>query len=361
MNDVVPALFEAFPQVGKRAAWISLGSFPTPVQRLRRLGHDRLWIKRDDVSADAYGGNKVRKLQFILADVRKQSKTHIVTTGAVGTHHGVATAIFGNRLGLKTSLLLFDQPITDHVKQNLLLMKKYGANLIYKKTLFRTMFAFYTVERIRYPAAYFLYPGGSNAVGTLGYVDAVFELKKQIDGGHLPKPDLIFCPLGSGGTLAGLSLGMLLSGLAISVIGVRVIHARIGPFPATTTGTVKKIMRHTYRFLKQMDAQLPEIDMKAPVILDAYLGDGYGHPTPAGRKALKLMQEKEGIILETTYTAKTFAAVLEYCQAHRTGRETVLFWNTFNSVDLTAAVSSVNYNAFPTALHKILKMETIQL
>ncbi len=356
-----PPLFHQYPLMQKHIPRISIGSLPTPVQRLNKMGTNNLWIKRDDLTSPTYAGNKVRKLAFILADVQAKQKKHIITPGGIGTHHGLATAIFGNRLGMHTTLILFRQPVTENVKQTLLLFTSYNARLVFKRTLFNAMLWYYLFGRIRYPEAYYLYPGGSNPIGTIGYVDAAFELKQQIHSGEMPQPDFIFCPLGSGGTLAGLALGVSLAGLPVSVIGIRVSPARLGPIPATTIGTVSKLMKHTYEYLKNADPNLPEPAWKPPPILDAYLGDGYGHPTTKGMAAYQKLKDKEGIVLDPTYTAKTLAAVLDYCEHNRTSVPTVLFWNTYNGVDLTDLAASANYKVLPEPLQKLYLTKTVQI
>ncbi len=352
------ALFHRYPRLNERIPRISIGSLPTPVQPLKNMGCNNLWIKRDDLSSSVYAGNKVRKLAFILADVQAKRKTHIITPGGIGTHHGLATAIFGNRLGMRTTLILFRQPVTANVKQTLLLFTSYKARLVYKRTLFNAMLYYYLFGRMRYPGAYYLYPGGSNPIGTIGYVDAAFELRRQIQDGQMPQPGTIFCPLGSGGTLAGLALGIALAKLPISVVGIRVSPARLGPIPATTSGTVTGLMKQTYACLKKVDQNLPDLNIKAPAILDNYLGNGYGHPTVKGTAAYRRIKESQGIILDPTYTAKTFAAVMDFCDSTDTSSQTVLFWNTFNGVDLTDTAASANYKDLPDPLQKLYLTKT---
>ncbi len=128
----IPSLFIEFPELKERIPWVRLGEFPTPVQELRNLGHKNFWIKRDDLTSSLYGGNKVRKLEFALAEGLDKKKKKVLTFGGIGTNHGLATAIFCQKLGLDCSLLLFKQPVTRNVKQNILLFHKYNAKLIYK-------------------------------------------------------------------------------------------------------------------------------------------------------------------------------------------------------------------------------------
>ena len=133
----------------------------------------------------------------------KKNYKQVITFGAIGTNHGLATSIYTNKLGLDCSLLLFDQPVTKNVKQNLLLFKKYNAQPIYKKTVLKTVLAFYLTQKLQHPNAYYIFAGGSNEVGTIGYVNAIFELKEQIENGDIPMPDVIICPAGSSGTVSG--------------------------------------------------------------------------------------------------------------------------------------------------------------
>ena len=343
------------PKLEEKLPWISLGTFPTPVHPLQRLGFENLWIKRDDRSSPIYGGNKVRKLEFILADARQRNTRHVVTFGGIGTNHGLATAIFCDRLGIDCTLLLFRQPVTGQVKQNLLLLEKYHAVTIYKKTRWRTVLAYYLLHRIRHPGACYIFAGGSNAVGTIGYVNAAIELKEQVDNGEIPEPAVVFCPLGSGGTLAGLSLGFALAGLQTRAVGVRVSQSHLGPFQACTERTVEKLMNKTYGYLKKKNLRLPDLAVKKPSIVENYFGGGYGVPTQAGRAVCRLVKKKEGITLDPTYTAKTFAAVFDYCR--KPGRDSgpVLYWHTYNSVDLSAQAESVNYRNLPKALQVFIK------
>lgn len=354
-----PVLFAHYPGLKNRLAWMPLAALPTPLQPLLRPEIDNLWIKRDDLSSGIYGGNKVRKLEFILALAQRKHTRRLITFGGIGTHHGLATAIFCKRLGIACTLLLYRQPVTEQVRQNLLLLKNCGARLVYSKTMGRAVLSYFLFERLKHPGAYFLFAGGSNPIGTIGFVNAAFELKAQIRQGLMPEPAVIFCPLGSGGTLAGLALGTRLAGLHSRLIGVRVTASHLGPFQACTSGTVRKLMQDTYACLKQGDRDFPEIVIKSPQIFENYFGRGYGHPTPEGARASRMLQDKTGILLEPTYTAKTFAAVLDYCRLQRSGAEPVLYWHTYNSVDLSQQAAAVSYRDLPKVLQGLIKTESI--
>jgi len=349
-----PDLFRAFPELGANLPWFDLGTLPTPVQRLDRLGLANVWIKRDDLSSPVYGGNKIRKLAFILAQVKQQRKTHMVTLGGIGTNHGLATAIFCRRLALACTLVLFPQPVTPLVKQNLRLFQYYGARLVLRPSLIRAVFAFYLTQRLRYPGAYFLFAGGSNAVGTLGFVNAAFELKAQIDAGQMPSPAVIFCPVGSNGTLAGLTLGAHLAGLRSTIIGVRVSFSHCGPFQSCTPETVYKLMSRTLQLLQKRVPGLKPQTLPMPLMWHDYVGAGYGFATASGQAASRLLQDTQGLLLDPTYTAKTFAAVLYYCRNQPSGSEPVLYWHTYNSVDLTSQAQTIEDHDLPKALQPFI-------
>jgi D-cysteine desulfhydrase len=251
-------LFDYYPALENSVPWIELANLPTPVEALDL--HDpvssrahKLWIKRDDKTSDLYGGNKVRKLEFVLAQAIQQGKKELATFGATGTNHGVATALFCQQQGINCKILLFDQPVTEAVQNNLRLMQQFGAQLEYAGTMFRTVLRFYWDRLLHGKTAYYLFAGGSNVAGCIGFVNAAFELREQIEQGQAPEPDLIYCPVGSTSTAAGLALGCQLAGLKSRVIGVRVAPSRLGIFPACTTGTVHALMAKTYDFLQQQD------------------------------------------------------------------------------------------------------------
>ncbi|MBN1496336.1 MAG: pyridoxal-phosphate dependent enzyme [Spirochaetes bacterium] len=360
VNPGRTALFERFPELEGAIARVALGEFPTPVHRLNNLGHGSLWIKRDDLSSPVYGGNKVRKLEFILGDVMRSGKREVVTIGGIGTNHGLATAIYCRGLGLDATLIVFDQPVTRHVRQNLLLFHRYGARLVYAKDMIGAGAKFYTLERLKRPNAYFLYAGGSSPVGALGFVSAAFELKKQIEEGLLPAPRYVVCPLGSSGTMAGLSLGLLLAGIPAEVIGVVVTRARLGPLQIATAGSVRALMRDTLRLLRRATAAVPDVAIGEQRVVHDYFGGAYGLPTPAGREALRVFGEKEGIRLEPTYTAKACAFLLDFIREPSRANETVLYWHTYNSADLTGDAAAVDYRDLPPRFHRFFEGEAIE-
>ncbi|MCG8673181.1 MAG: pyridoxal-phosphate dependent enzyme [Pseudomonadales bacterium] len=341
-------LFSAYPALESVVEVQRSALLPTPVQRLKI--NDNAWIKRDDLTHTEYGGNKIRKLEFILADAKRQGAKRIVTFGAIGTNHGVATAMMCQQFGLSCVIYLFDQPVTDTVKQNLRLMQAYGAQLIYKGSLFNTVLSYYLSPLRAKSDSYFLFAGGSNLYGTLSFVNAAFELRNQIDRGECPQPSTIVCPVGSSATLAGLTFGCQLAGLDVQVKGIRVAPEKLGPFAACTTETVYALMKEAYVFLKK-HAGIPVPKPQQPILIGDYYGDGYGVATEKGTAAIETFRA-ENIKLEQTYTAKAAAAFLDELVANN---QPVLYWDTYNSRDMSQKAGTVSEQDLAKNLQRFLK------
>ena len=346
-------LLTIYPGLEARLPLLRLAELPTPVEHLADLG-EGLWVKRDDRTSALYGGNKVRKLEFVLGTLLRSGCRHVVSFGATGTHHGVATAAFCRRHGIACTLLLFDQPVSAEVAQNLRLMQQFGAELIYCGSLWNTVFHFYLLQRLRlrYRDAHFLFAGGSSVEGCIGFVNAAFELQGQIERGLLPDPRIIYCALGSGGMLAGLTLGCALAGMTCEVRGVRVAASHLGIVPSCTAATVTRLMRQTYLRLQRLEPSIPTIPLPDVKLEQEYFGGGYGVPSPAGRRALQRMGEV-GIELDLTYTAKAAAAALDYCARHP--GDTTLYWHSYNSADMSTRAARADLSELTPALGALLR------
>lgn len=355
-----PLLFEVYPGL-RNLPWRSIGNFPTPVRKLDRLGeklgYENIWIKQDDQSSDVYGGNKVRKLEFLFPDALQKKKKTILTYGGIGTNHGLATAVHGSRLGLNTLLLLVDQPLTGHVQENLLLFHHFGAQLCYAKNA-----AGAVLQSIRFflskRQTYYVPPGGSSPRGSLGFVAAAFELRKQIEEGQIPEPKYIFVALGSKGTMAGLLAGSRLAGLSSTIIGIRVTY----PWMAnekTTANLANKVID----LMRKHDRKVPPVRFGAEDmhVLHDFFGTAYGAATPEGEEAIKMLEATEDIRLDATYTGKAFAALLHFARTQKESeRSPILFWNTFNSVNLTPLIKKDHdYKKLPESFHKFFRENLI--
>lgn len=344
-----PWLFGVFPELQKRFPWTPLVNAPTPVERLENLSAQigkEIWIKRDDKTSPIYGGNKPRKLEFILADASASGRKELVTGGGIGSNHTLATAIFGQRQGFKVALGLFSQPVTEHVRMNLLLDHAYGAEMIHFSSLMSAVLHYYLITRLQRPKAYFIPPGGSNPIGTLGYVDAALELVMQLESKAMPMPESIFVAAGTCGTVAGLLLGMKLANVKTRIIGVQV-----APNMFSNPKTVLNLARKTLKFMRRHDPTVPEVKLNLEDISfeKGHFGKGYGYPTEAGKSAMRLIADTEGIQLDLTYTAKTFGALLEHVKDSSTNGP-VLFWHTFNSADLSPKLLGVEPTSLPKEL-----------
>ncbi len=306
------AIEQSFPALRGRLPRLLLTQLPTRVHRLdqlsARLGID-LWVKRDDESGRVYGGNKPRKLEFILGDARARDKSTILTFGGIGTNHGLATALCAREIGLRTILVLLRQPVTESVRRSLLLDHAAGAEMYYAAGLPGvTSRALWLCGRgwLRGELPHIVPAGGTSPLGTLGYVNAAFELKEQIAAGLVPEPAWIFVALGTGGTVAGLTLGARLAGLRSRVVGVLVTDI-LPPGPRRLARMAEQARRMLARYADVGGVRAEPGDF---TVRQGFCGAAYGAPTDEGRWARDQMRELEGIHLETTYTGKCLAAVI---------------------------------------------------
>jgi 1-aminocyclopropane-1-carboxylate deaminase/D-cysteine desulfhydrase-like pyridoxal-dependent ACC family enzyme len=331
-------LFTRYPILKQQLEPQRFACLPTPVKALSGLGSNA-WIKQDDLTHPDYGGNKIRKLDFILADIKRNHKNHVITFGATGTNAGVASAMMCYRNQLKCTVYLFEQPLTQTVKDNIALMQAYGAELIFCGSLLKTVLSFYGSRYRLNRNSYFLWAGCSNSVATFAYINAAFELKQQIEEGLLPEPEHIFVPVGSCSTLAGLTLGVKLCGLNSKVVGIRVAPAYLGPFPACTEGEVNKVIKQAAKQMQKWG--IKELgNIPTCYFSDNFYGEGYGIASEESLNAIDTFKA-QGITLENTYSGKAAAAFLQ--QLHEKNKEhgkPQLFWQTFNSADSLGQIKS---------------------
>lgn len=319
-----------YPVLEKTVPYIELGSWPTPLERLPGISAaPLLLIKREDLSHPVYGGNKVRKLELILADVRRKGFREVITSGGLGSHHILAVAALGREVGLRTTGLFFSQPVNEHVQKNLLLEVEFGAEMHYVRNYLGVALNYlrYYLARRLNPRrkTYLLMPGGSNALSSLGYIGAVVELEQQLREEGLPDPDALFVAAGTGGTAAGLLAGIALTGMETKLHAVRVV-------PPVLLGR-KKIVglaRSSLKLLGRRGVDTGEAVRRLESRLyleEGYLGEGYGFATAEADAAMSCFREN-GIRLEGCYTGKAAAACLDYCDRKEGASGTVLFMHT---------------------------------
>ena len=280
---------DSFPRVG-------LGAFPTPIDRLDNISallNTNVFLKRDDLTGLGLGGNKTRKLEFLLADAMEQGAELVFTTGQAQSNHAMLTAAACARLGLRCILILKKRGVTERLG-NQLLEYLMGTEVIFMDTDdYADIYA--EMDRIGTAAGvpYYKIPcGGSNALGSLGYVNCVREIAGQGRFDHL------MCAEGSGGTMAGLALGAKLFAPEMKVHGMMV---DTDPFDVITPA----LMREAAALLEAEVEITPE-----DYHLRDMCGPGYGLSSEAGKEAISLLASREGVFLDPVYTGKAFAGLL---------------------------------------------------
>lgn len=350
-----PLLFKEYPNLEAGIPWKELGKYPTQVKRLTELQKElkckSLWFKHDEENSPIYGGNKVRKFEFIFAEILAKGCKQVMTMGGIGSNHIVANTVFCRHLGLKSISAMVDQPLTPIVRENLLLELAFGSDIVYAHT-FKGLLPRMIWEYIKRKKIYFIWHGGTVPLGTLGFVNAVLELKIQIENNEIPEPDHLFVACSSLGTAAGFLLGAELFGLKTQIHAVQVGHPKYA-----NAKSLKNHSRKTWKFMRKYDKTIPDtIRLDQLTFDEKQFGGQYGRPTPAGLEACLLIKEKEGITLEHAYTGKTFASLCDFVRKNPAARDqTILFWNTMNTRNFSDIFVNTDYHGLPEKLHWVFE------
>jgi D-cysteine desulfhydrase family pyridoxal phosphate-dependent enzyme len=281
---------------------VPLAHLPTPLEPCRRLHHERggplVWLKRDDCTGLATGGNKTRKLEFLLGRAVADGAPSVVTTGALQSNHARQTAAACARLGLPCHLVLRRSvPRSDDhytISGNVLLDGVLGATVELVDTVEEAEAVIDAVVEGTGAASIPL--GGSDPVGALGYVDAGLELAEQLAAAGLA-PSAVVCAASSCGTAAGLAIGLTAAG------GPPVVAVAVSDDGPTITATTESLIDATSVVLGIEPAP-------TPTVVDAWIGEAYGIPTDEGLDAIEALARTEGVLLDPVYTGKAFAHVL---------------------------------------------------
>lgn len=311
---------------------VPLGQLPTPVERMDRLrdalgGGPALYVKRDDAIPFAFGGNKVRKLAYVIAEALAEGADTLITCGGVQSNHARATTAAAVKYGLTPVLVANGSP-PDRASGNALLDQLMGAEVHYVTSReARAPAMAMLAERLRAIGRkpYVVPLGASTPLGALGYVRAVGEI---LDQGV--RPNVIVHACSSGGTTAGLAAGCILHGLGTRIIGVSADD------PAAD---VLRIVRDTVAGIGTiLDEDGDDLSRRAPVeIDDTQVGEGYGIPTERSREAQRLAATKEAIFVDHTYTAKALGALIAGVREERfRPSDVVVFWHTGGQVGIFA-------------------------
>jgi 1-aminocyclopropane-1-carboxylate deaminase/D-cysteine desulfhydrase-like pyridoxal-dependent ACC family enzyme len=334
---------------------VALADLPTPVEPIESLTERagaKIWIKRDDLTSPRYGGNKVRKLEYVLGEALAQRADTLITAGAAGSHHALATTIFAEDIGFPVHAVTMPQRATTHVEENLRALLALGAEVHpvgSAPAMIAKMATLSARLRLRGRHPFTIPPGGSSVAGVIGHVEAGLELARQMEAGVAPEPDALFVPFGTGGTLAGLAIGFAAAGITTRLIGVRVV-----PRVIARKARVGAMIKATVRHLRSLDERFPDVaeTARAHVEIDhEEFGEGYGASTSAGRNAERIAKEHLGLTLEPTYTAKALAAMLRRARDDL-GDKNILYVHTLSSFDPGPMVQGAP--PLPASLRKLL-------
>ena len=284
----------------------------TPVERLDRYG---IWIKRDDLNAATYGGNKVRSLEWLLAGVRRGDR--VATVGARGSTHALATAMHAGSLGASAIVGTWPQEMNAVARR---VAERIGVTTTERQ---------FASAAIAIPWLWWraargdraIPAGGTSPLGMLGHVNAALELMGQIERGELPLPRRLVVALGTGGTMAGLALGCAVAGLDVEIIGVRVVPRVVGRM-----ARVVRLAAATRRLIeRRAGVRIPSDLPRLRVVHEGY-GGAYGRALPRSLRHAEDLSKDSNIELDPTYTAKAFTIAAELERD-----ESTLFWQTFDA------------------------------
>jgi D-cysteine desulfhydrase len=331
-------LFDRFPELAVLPR-VELGTFPTPVTRVELPEARELWLKRDDQNAVVVGGNKVRALEFLLGSLAPGEV--VVTAGGMGSNHVYATAVHAARLGGRTIAARWPhemgpeaRTVSEAARAVCATTVDYGwiGGALIRVAAWRVG-AGVSAAAGTGPGAgrRYLPIGGSTPLGILGHVNAGLELGRQIAAGDLPDPSHVVVPLGSGGTAAGLSLGLGITGSRATVVA-----ARVAPRVVANITRIRVLIERTRRLMRRISGVRYELSA-APVLVDhTVYGGAYGRPLAAGDDAAALLRGAgsglESLTLDSTYAAKAAATALAIGGDRTVGRAStrVMLWVTFD-------------------------------
>lgn len=307
---------------------LQFAHLPTRLEPLPRLsahlGGPQIWIKRDDQTGLAFGGNKTRKLEFLVAQAQANGAHTLVTAGALQSNHCRQTAAAAARFGFACILVLVGEPPA-RATANLFLDHLFGAQIVWARREERETVLKNTFEKAWEDGKrpYLIPYGGSSPAGATGYVYAAKELLDQcVDSSmRISIPDWIVFPSSSGGTHAGLAAGVQIHPMPCKVLGISVDEP--GP---VLRARVADLATLTAENLGYPDLRFTPDDI---LVYDELIGPGYGNMTGAEKEAILLFARLEGILLDPVYTGRAAAGLIRLLQeSHFRKEETVLFWHT---------------------------------
>lgn len=323
-------LFHFFPTLRETLGPVNLCHLPSPVLSVDTFS-DNAWIKRDDQNADECGGNRMRQLEFMLADIRRLNARHVVLLCASESHAAVTTAAICQRENLRCDVITFDvnaQQCTTEAQHTRSQLEYYGAKVSAQKSLYLAL-AQWLLHPLRLcKGSYFLHAGSVQPAAVYAHINAAIELAMQVDRGECPMPKHLVVAAGSGATVAGLSLGASLALPGCTVHAVQVAPATLGPLDLCNAMAVHRLRQRMWNeLIEHAPALQPEPDDNL-VWHSNYFGDGCGGGYGVATLKSRLAKERAGRIglaLNATCTGKAFAA---FCDLLTQSDEPTLFWST---------------------------------
>lgn len=339
----------------------SLATLPTTLEPSARLGAaigaPGLLTKRDDLAGPVYGGNKVRKLEYLLGDALQRGCDTVVTFGAAGSNHALATAIYAKQAGLACHAVLTDQVQTPWVSSTLRWHAFLGTHLLHAANLAETQ-AEATRLRITHPSGpnrlYEVAWGGSSPLGSLGFVDAGAELATQLVAAGLNGPVRVYLPCGTMGSVAGLLVGLRIARVPATVVSVKVV-----PQNVVDAAAVLRLATAIEELLPTGPARAAEELCARLEFRPEFAGDGYALPTPECLEAVALARDLAGFKLDTTYSGKALACLVADARSGRLAGHTPIFWQTWNSRPYPAGLDKVDVAGLPAEFQKFFRQERL--
>jgi D-cysteine desulfhydrase len=318
-RDDLP-IFDVAPGLA-RVPFLPIAHAPTEVHALEGYG-GRVWVKRDDRVSPLYGGNKVRRWEWLLADARARGKNRILTVGGIGSTQVTSLIAHGDAHGFKVSAVLFDQPETAFTVEALALDARFHGRTTLGHGYGRTAVA--SFRQIARERPYVIAPGASGPLANVAYVDAALELGQQVARGEAPRPDRIVVACGSGGTSVGLAIGMRILGWPTEIVAVRITD-----FAVSNPASLRLLEALTLRRLVKEGAKIPLARSARLTMEHRFIGEGYGFATPEALVGAERYGELFGAPGEVTYSGKAMAALDATAKEHP--NDTILLWNTLST------------------------------
>ena len=328
-------LVNAYPALAGKLRKAALANLPTPVGTgsiPAGAGRRDIGIKYDNLTSSYYGGNKLRKLEYLLQRAIEKRAKRVATFGSVASNHALATALYAQRLDLGCTCLLSHQVRSPAAMKVLRQLLQCGAEVVPYEGDYRCRIETMR-QHVQGRRSWVIPLGGSSWLGTLGYVAAGLEFASQVGAGEIDAPARIYIATGTMGSAGGLALGLALAGLRSEVHAVRV-----SPEAIMNRKRLDQLMAKTAVMLNRLDTRIPaDLHRRTAIVVrHEFYGDGYARSTPATDAAIDVARGALDLDLESTYTGKAMAALLHDAGRAEHRKASLMFWNTYNSNPLPA-------------------------